>query len=67
MDADGFFVHEAVVFAAVEVGEVHWISGELDAAIDGFFAFRQVGIVVTFVSRHVSLRLVSRPASPCPV
>lgn len=32
LDADRFVVDETFVFAAVEVGEVHWVARELYAA-----------------------------------
>ena len=42
LDTDGLLVDEAGVFAAVLVGEVHGVAGELNAA--GLFAFAEVGV-----------------------
>lgn len=44
LDSDRLVVDETLALAAVDVAQVHWVAGELDAA--GLFAFAEIGIVV---------------------
>ena len=46
MYADSFLVDETGVFAAVLVGQVERVAGELHAA--GLFAFDEVGVILPF-------------------
>ena len=51
LDSDCFLVDETGVFAAVFVGEVHGVAGELDAA--GLFAFAEVGVIFACIPHDI--------------
>ena len=50
MDANRLLVDETFVFAAVDVGEVHGVAGELHAAaVIAISAFGEVGVVAACI------------------
>lgn len=61
VDADGLLVDEAGMFAAVLVGQVERVAGELHAA--GLFALAEVGVVFALITINPSLAHAS-PSAP---